>query len=120
MANKFTPKASGALNSALSFATDLGHAYIGSEHLLWGILSTADCAASKLLHSRGVTVEGVKKAIVEATGIGIPSPISPSDMTPRAKKIIEGSLDFAAQSASPYIGTEHLLLSLLSDCSAHT
>ena len=115
MANKFTPKASASLNSALNFATDLGHAYIGSEHLLWGILSTEDCAASKLLRSHGVTEEALKRSIVEATGIGIPSPISPSDMTPRAKKIIECSLDFATHSSSPYIGTEHLLLSLISD-----
>ena len=115
MANKFTPKASTSLNSALTFATDLGHAYIGSEHLLWGILSTADCAASKLLRTHGVSEEAIKRSIVEATGIGIPSPISPSDMTPRAKKIIENSLDFAIHSSSPYIGTEHLLLSLLSD-----
>ena len=115
MANKFTPKASASLNSALNFATDLGHAYIGSEHLLWGILSTEDCAASKLLRSHGVTEEALKRSIVEATGIGIPSPISPSDMTPRAKKIIECSLDLAVHSSSPYIGTEHLLLSLISD-----
>ncbi len=115
MANKFTPKAQYALNSALSYASELGHSYIGSEHLLLGLLSTPESAASRILSARGVLAEEVKKTVVEITGIGTPSPISPSDMTPRVKRIIEGSAYEAAKGSHAYIGTEHLLLSLLSD-----
>ena len=115
MANKFTPKAQYALNSALSIASELGHSYIGSEHLLLGLLSTPDSAASKILTSRGALPESIKNTIIEITGIGTPGPISPSDMTPRTKRIIETSAYESAKSDHAYIGTEHLLLALLSD-----
>ena len=115
MANRFTPKAQGALNSALSHASEMGHSYIGSEHILLGLMSTADCAASKILISHGASFDDVKKSVISITGIGTPGPISPSDMTPRVKRIIEHSAYEAAKSNSSYVGTEHLLLSLLSD-----
>ncbi len=115
MANKFTPKAQYALNCALTLASEMGHSYIGSEHLLLGLLSTPDSAASRILTSRGALPEGIKNTIIEITGIGTPGPISPSDMTPRTKKIIETSAYESAKSNHAYIGTEHLLLALLSD-----
>ena len=115
MANKFTPKAQNALNSALGFASELGHSYIGSEHLLLGLLSTADCAASKILSARGIKSESVKNTIIEVTGIGSPEQISPSNMTPSIKKIIEVSAYESTKSNHSYIGTEHLLLAMLSD-----
>ena len=61
MSNKFTPKAERALNSALSHASDLGHSYIGSEHLLLGLLSTPDSAAARMLTFRGAKLEEVKR-----------------------------------------------------------
>ncbi len=115
MSNKFTPKAQYALNSALAHASDLGHSYIGSEHILLGLLSTQDSAAAKILNFRGARLDTVRSRIVEITGLGSPEPVSPSDMTPRTKKIIEGSAYRAADGGQSYIGTEHLLLSLLSD-----
>jgi ATP-dependent Clp protease ATP-binding subunit ClpC len=113
--NKFTPKAQYALNAALTYACDLGHSYIGSEHLLLGLISTPDCAASKILTARGASAEAVKSAVVGISGVGSPLLISPSDMTPRVRRIIEGSAYECAQSGRSYIGTEHLLLSLISD-----
>ncbi len=120
MSNKFTPKAQYALNLALSYASDLGHSYIGSEHLLLGLLSTPDSASSRMLTSRGAKPDSIKQTIIELTGIGSPEPVSPSDMTPRTKKIIEGAAYLSIGSGQTYIGTEHLLLSLLaeSDCVA--
>ena len=115
MANKFTPKAQYALNVALSCASDLGHSYIGSEHLLLGLLSTPDGAAAKILSSRGIKADKVKDSVIEISGIGSPELISPSDMTPRTKKIIEGSAYEASRTGQTYIGTEHILLSLISD-----
>lgn len=115
MANKFTPKAQYALNSALTFASELGHSYIGSEHLLLGLLSTPDCAAARILSARGAATESIKNTLIQITGVGSPEPVSPSDMTPRTKKIIEGSALESMKGGQSYIGTEHLLLSLLSD-----
>ncbi len=115
MANKFTPKAQYALNSALAFASELGHSYIGSEHLLLGLLATPDCAASKLLLFRGIKLDAVKTTVTDITGVGSPEPVSPSDMTPRTKKIIEGSAYRSLECGQSYIGTEHLLLAMLSD-----
>ena len=115
MANKFTPKAQYALNAALSLASEMGHTYIGSEHILLGLLATPDCAAAKILKAKGANTDAIRNTIAEVTGIGTPSPVSPSDMTPRTKKIIEGSLIESSKSLQSYIGTEHLLLSLLSD-----
>ena len=115
MSNKFTPKAQYALNAALAYASELGHSYIGSEHLLLGLLSTSDSAASKLLATRGVKLESVKATIVEITGTGSPEPVSPSDMTPRTKKIIELAASRSLGNGQSYIGTEHLLGAMLSD-----
>ena len=115
MANKFTPKAQFCLNLALSLASDLGHTYIGSEHLLLGLIDTPDCVSSRILAMRGAKSDEIKRQVVDITGIGTPSPVSPSDMTPSVKKIIEGSAYEAVKSGHRYIGTEHLLLSMLSD-----
>ena len=115
MSNKFTSKAQYALNMALTYACDLGHSYIGSEHLLLGLMATADSAAEKILSARGAKLESIKSKMIEITGIGSPGLVSPSDMTPRTKKIIEGSAYHSIQSGHSYIGTEHLLLALISD-----
>ena len=115
MSNKFTPKAQYALNLALSIASDMGHSYIGSEHLLLGLINTPESAAARILTARGASFEAIKTTVLEITGVGSPGPVSPSDMTPRMKRIIESSAYESAKSDHAYIGTEHLLLSLLSD-----
>ena len=113
MANRFTEKAQNTLNNALRFARSLGHTYIGSEHILLALTAETDSVAAKLLAKYGVTVERVKDRIEELTGIGSESSVTPADMTPRTKKIIEGSAVEATKGGQSYIGTEHLLLSLL-------
>ena len=115
MSNNVTPKAQNALNSALNFACELGHSYVGSEHLLLGLISVEGSISQKLLKQRGVTEDGVKAAITELSGTGTGGMLSPSDMTPRTKAIIEGAAFQASQSGHLYIGTEHLLLALTSD-----
>ncbi|MBQ9801528.1 MAG: ATP-dependent Clp protease ATP-binding subunit [Clostridia bacterium] len=115
MANRFTEKAQNTLNNALRFAREMGHTYIGSEHVLLALAAERDSVAAKLLDKHGVTVEKVKARIAELTGVGSTSNVSPADMTPRTKKIIEGSAMEAARGGQNYIGTEHLLLSLLGE-----
>ena len=120
MNNRFTAKAQNALNNSLRFARAMGHTYIGSEHLLLSLAAEGESVAAKLLFKHGVTVEKVRARIAEAVGVGSESTVTPADMTPRTKKIIEGSAIEAARTGQNYIGTEHLLLALLAerDCVA--
>lgn len=115
MANKFTQKAQNTLNRALQCAQEFGHTYIGSEHLLLGLISEKDSIASRLLTAKGTDAERIQTDIAEIAGIGAPCTLSPSDMTPRAKRIIESSANESLQNGNRYIGTEHLLLSLLNE-----
>ena len=120
MQNRFTQKAQNALNAALRSAAELGHTYIGSEHLLLGLLSEPDAISARLMEARGVDRSRVRAAIVELSGEGARSHPSPADMTPRTQKIIQDSAYESLKGGQSYIGTEHLLLSLLreSDCVA--
>ena len=120
MTNRFTLRAQNALNGSLREASSLGHTYIGSEHLLLGLLCEGDSIASKLLTARGVDAEKFRGAVVELSGAGAESRVSPSDMTPRVRKIILDSATEATRCGQSYVGTEHLLLSLLDepDCVA--
>lgn len=116
MSNKFTPRSQNALSEALNSACSLGHSYVGSEHLLLGLLIAAECAAAKMLGARGASADSVKNEIIELSGIGSAGTVSPSDMTPKTKKIIEASAYESVKSGQAYIGTEHILLAILSDC----
>lgn len=115
----FTQKANLALNSAVSYAENLGHTYIGSEHLLLGLLASDGSIASTALSSRGVTAENVENAIRTSIGIGTPTVLSPNDFTPRSKNIIEMSVSAARGMGQSYVGTEHILLALLRDSSCY-
>lgn len=112
MVNHFTQKAQNALNRALSGARELGHTYIGTEHLLLGLLAETDSIAARVLESRGVRYDRTRQLIRENAGTGTGSSVSAADMTPRAKKIIENSAYESARAGHGFIGTEHLLLAL--------
>ena len=120
MMNRFTQKAQNVLNLALRSAAELGHTYIGSEHLLLGLLLESNGVAAHYLNERGADVEKVRDEIVEMAGTGSPVALSAADMTPRTKNIIEASLQESQKSGQTYIGTEHLLMALLNvrDCVA--
>ncbi len=110
----FTEKANRALNRAVEIAEDMGHTYIGSEHLLSALLSEETGSIHNSFVSRGITSTGVLNSVKKAIGIGIPTVLTPADFTPRAKNIIELSISIAASENSGYVGTEHLFRSLLS------
>ena len=120
MSNKFTQKAQNSLNRAMEYAREFGHTYIGSEHLLLGLAGEPECIASKLLLEKGADVDKLKKITLEWTGVGVPTALSASDMTPKVKNIIETSATESINNGQNYIGTEHLLAALLSetDCMA--
>ncbi len=115
----FTQKANTALNSAVEYAENLGHTYIGSEHLLLGLITSDGGIAYAALASKGVTFESVEKIIKTGVGIGSPTVLSPNDFTPRSKNIIEMSVSAARGMGQNYVGTEHILLAIISDSSCY-
>ena len=120
MANRFTEKAQNVLRLSLQLASEMGHTYIGSEHLLLALINEERCVASHYLNERDASSEKVQEAITKMAGIGSPTSLSAADMTPRTKNIIEASLYESQRNGQDYIGTEHLLLALLGerDCVA--
>ncbi len=120
MQNRFTQKAQNVLNLALQSASEMGHTYIGSEHLLLGLALERSGVAAHYLQKRGADCEHIREAILSMAGSGAPSSVSARDMTPRTKNILQASLYEAERGGQDYIGTEHLLLALLgeSDCVA--
>ncbi|MEE1280617.1 MAG: ATP-dependent Clp protease ATP-binding subunit [Oscillospiraceae bacterium] len=118
--NGFTQKANKALNSAIEFAQQLGHTYIGSEHILGGILKEEDSVASELLRSDDLNFLELSEQLEVDIGKGMPTNLSPADFTPRTKRILETALLEARKVGHSYVGTEHILLALLNerDCYA--
>ena len=109
----FTEKANRALNSAIEVAENLGHTYIGSEHLLMGLVREDNGTATALLSARGVSPQKVEELIRSTVGVGIPTVLTPDDFTPRCKHIIELSISLARGENAGYVGTEHLLSAML-------
>ena len=88
----FTQKANEALNLAIKSAQELGHNYIGSEHILLGLLELEDGAAYSMLDGKDITADKVKELIVQYVGRGVETRLSPDDFTPRSKRIIDISV----------------------------
>lgn len=109
----FTEKANAALNAAITAAENLGHTYVGSEHLLMGLLQDTTGVAGSALSARGVTSEKIEELIKKTIGIGSPTSLTPGDFTPRSKNIVESSIAVARTAGLSYVGTEHLLFALL-------
>ena len=113
--NGFTAKANIALNLAIDSAQNMGHTYIGSEHLLIGILREGGGIAASILKEKGITAEQIEKLLEQTVGIGGRTLLTPDRFTPRAKKIIELSITTARQMGNSFVGTEHILVSILSE-----
>ncbi len=115
MVSRFTQKAQKALEYAMAMASQMGHTYIGSEHILLGLSADPDATAAKLLESKGVRMHQIEESIAECDGIGAKTRLTPLDMTPRTRHIIEASSTLAARAGDKQIGTEHLLLAMLGE-----
>ena len=111
----FTEKANEALNFAISSAEYFGHTYIGSEHLLLGLLKTGSGVAASILNSRKVTADKIEELIEETIGNGSSTELSPDYMTPRAKRILERAVKDQRKGYKSLVGTEHILMGILSD-----
>ena len=114
MVNRFTSKSQQALHNAKTCAEKMGHTYIGSEHLLLGLLNT-ECVASKLLSDKKITYQQGYDKVVEISGVGSFSNLSVNELTPKCKKIIERSSVCAKKFNSKFIGTEHILYAICDD-----
>lgn len=116
MKYKFTNSAEIALEIANEIAAKLGHNYIGTEHLLYGLVEEANGVASKVLANQGVTSAEVLKEIEDLIGINEEASITDIDaigFTPRTKRVIENAFMEARRLNSQYIGTEHLLVGIM-------
>ena len=115
----FTEKANNALNLAVTSAQELGHDYIGSEHLMLGLLKEGSGVAYNVLNKLGVTAESYEKLIRERIGAGTPTSLSPDAFTPRTKQILQVAAMAGAQMHNAYVGTEHILIAILQDASCY-
>ncbi len=113
MFERFTPQARRAVVQAQEEARRLQHNYIGTEHILLGLLGVTEGRAFRALTGLGLTLGGVQDEVKTMIGAGSTMPTGHIPFTPRAKKILELSLREALQLHHEYIGTEHILLGLV-------
>lgn len=116
----FTEKANKSLNAAVKAAEDLGHTYIGSEHILLGLLSDTSTVAGAVLAAHNISYADIEEELKRSIGVGVPTELQPDDFTPRSKNILETSVAFARQMGQQLVGTEHVLLAIAREgsCSA--
>jgi ATP-dependent Clp protease ATP-binding subunit ClpC len=113
MFERFTDRARRVVVLAQEEARMLNHNYIGTEHILLGLIHEGEGVAAKALESLGISLEAVRSQVEEIIGQGQQAPSGHIPFTPRAKKVLELSLREALQLGHNYIGTEHILLGLI-------
>lgn len=113
--NGFTEKGNEALNQAINAASKMGHTYVGSEHLLLGLLRVGSGVAANVLNKHGATADKFEELIRANIGTGIQTKLSPDYFTPRAKRVIDVAMSMAKNSGKKFIGTEHILIGILNE-----
>ena len=117
--DRFTERAQSALTKAQEAAQEMGHSYVGTEHILLGIAQESEGIGAKVLHDNGLDEELITELIEKFVGRGTPG-VPVSGLTPNAKRVVELAILCANQLGHSFIGTEHLLMGLLRepDCAA--
>lgn len=113
MTYKFTARAEKALELANELAIELGHNYIGTEHLLYGLVKEGNGIANKVLESQNINEEAIIQKVEELIGTGERLESKTIGFTPRTKRVIENAFREARRLGSDYIGTEHLLIGIM-------
>ncbi len=113
MFERFTDRARRVVVLAQEEAKRLNHDYVGTEHILLGLIHEGEGVAAKALESLGISLDAVRQQVEEIIGQGQQAPSEHLPFTPRAKKVMELSLREALQLGHDYIGTEHILLGLI-------
>jgi ATP-dependent Clp protease ATP-binding subunit ClpC len=112
----FTEKANNALNLAIETAEEFGHDYIGSEHILVGLLKEGSGVAYTVLTKLNISEEKIEQLMEEKIGRGIPTELSADSFTPRSRRILQiAEMAAARLSASAMVGTEHILIAIIED-----
>ncbi len=111
----FTQKANTALNLALTSAQEFGHTYVGTEHILLGLVRENTGVAAVVLNECGLTDEVLCEHISQSIGKGNMTVLTPDDFTPRTKRVMQMAVINSARMGHNYVGTEHLLVALLSE-----
>ncbi len=109
----FSGKANTALNNAINCAEDMGHTYVGSEHLLAGLLKDPTSVAGVILTTKKITYNAFSEIIRLNIGVGNPTKLTQNDISPRAGKIIRNAVSSAAAAGTAMTGTEHILSAIL-------
>ncbi len=115
---KFSQKAAEVIDTACLTSAEMGHNYVGTEHILLALAKTEDCAAEKALSTQNIKAEDIENKIYELIGradSALPRPNTLNDFTPRAKRIIQLSGQEAVYMGQTIVGTEHMLLALIKD-----
>ena len=111
--NKFTPRAEEALRLAQESAEEMGHGYVGSEHLLLGLMREEEGIAHRVMTEYGLTDEMICSILQRTVGTGLAGAAPSQGLTPRAKSIVELAVSESIRTNCTYIGTEHLLMGIL-------
>ena len=115
----FTQKANTALNIAIKSASEMGQTYIGTEHLLLGLVKEGSGVAAAALTQAGLDADALENKIKEASGTAMPVSLTPNDLTPRSKRVMQNAVMIASHLGKNYVGTEHLLLSILQETDSY-
>ena len=114
----FTEKANNALNLAVQSAERFGHNYVGTEHILLGLLKEGSGMAYTALTQCGVSADSIENRLAQ-NAYGAPSSLTADDFTPRTKRVLRSAVAASARFGSSYVGTEHLLIALLSESDSY-
>ena len=117
--DRFTERAKSALSLAHESAAELGHGYVGSEHILLGIAMEGGGSAAKVLRDSGMDRELIRAAIEKIIGRGERAETTVQGLTPRAKHVIELAVAESQRLGHSYVGTEHLLMGILLQGAPH-
>ena len=114
----FSDSANNALNHAVEVAENMGHTYIGSEHVLLGLMSDSRMVSASMLSSKRITYKKIEDQIKVTVGLGLPTSLNPDDITPRCRRIIESALAVGRTKQGKESGTEQILIALVgeNDC----
>ncbi len=115
----FTQKANTALNLSITCAQDMGHTYVGTEHILLGLLKENTGVAAVVLSDCGLDDITLYNHIADNVGKGAPTVLTPDDFTPRTKRVMQMAVLNSARMGHNFVGTEHLLVSILSESDSY-
>lgn len=115
----FTQKANRALNLAIESAQDMGHNYVGTEHILLGLINEGTGVAAAALEQCGVTGDALRDKISSTDGVGMKTTLTPDDFTPRTKRVLKAAMLASARMGNNYVGTEHLLLAVIAESDSY-